>query len=69
VFLSPDELADLTGLRRPKAQRSRLRDMGIPCIDRPDGTFVVLRSVVVALGGGMLHETRTEPNWGALHGP
>ena len=43
MFLSKDELVQLTGRRRPKAQARALTRMGIPHRRRPDGSPVVLR--------------------------
>ena len=43
MFLNKDELEQLTGKRRPKAQGRALDAMGIPYRRRPDGSPVVLR--------------------------
>jgi hypothetical protein len=43
MFLSKDQLYELTGRRRPKAQARALSLMGIPYRRRPDGSPVVLR--------------------------
>ena len=44
MFLSPDELVQLTGKRKPSAQRRVLEYLRIAPIVRKDGTLVVLRS-------------------------
>jgi hypothetical protein len=46
MFLSKDQLYELTGKRRPKAQARALDAMGIPYRRRPDGSPVVLRTHV-----------------------
>jgi hypothetical protein len=43
MFLTPRDVELLTGRRRPGWQKRRLDDMGIPYLDRKDGTFAVLR--------------------------
>ena len=47
MFLSPDEIAELTGKQRPAAQIRALRSMGIRHHVRPDGHPVVLRADLV----------------------
>lgn len=44
MLLTPDELRELTGLMRPKAQARQLDHLGIPYRTRSDGTLVVLRA-------------------------
>lgn len=46
LALTPDELIELTGKRRPTAQARALRSMGIAYIPRPDGTLVVLHATL-----------------------
>lgn len=46
MVLSPDELRELTGKRKPHAQRVVLTALGIPHRTRPDGSLVVMRQVV-----------------------
>jgi hypothetical protein len=69
VFLTPSELAELTGWRRAGRQAEWLRDHGWPVeVDRR-GHPKVLRAVAVArLGGVVSSVPATEPNWDALHG-
>lgn len=55
MLLTVQEVRDLTGMQRPSAQARALQSMGIECRRRPDGSVVVLRTVVEAvLGGGMV---------------
>jgi hypothetical protein len=51
IFLSKDELAALTGRKRPTAQARALAGMGIPYRRRPDGSPVVLRIHLDTFGG------------------
>jgi Domain of unknown function (DUF4224) len=46
LLLSEDDLVQLTGKRRPSAQRRVLEHLGIPSKIRPDGTLVVLLAQV-----------------------
>ena len=68
MFLTVDELADLTGLKRPTAQLNWLRLRGWPVESDAKGRPRVLRSVVEARLGGVSAPTRAEPNFGALRG-
>jgi len=40
-WLTPTEIAELTGLIRPSAQVRALRAMGLTVLTRPDGTPIV----------------------------
>lgn len=71
MFLSPQEIIDLTGRQRRGAQLRALRGMGITHMIRPDGTVVVLRAhIESALGNGNDAQIKTsqeaQPNWGAI---
>ena len=69
LFLSPDDVAELTGKTRPAAQVRALRLMGIEHRVRPDGTVLLLRSHVEHLlnpGSAARVKKSKEPNWGAL---
>ena len=55
MFLNPDEIAQLTGKRRPKAQARALESMGIPCRIRPDGRPMVMRTHVEAIDAPSRH--------------
>lgn len=63
MFLSPDELAELTGKQRPAAQIRALRSMGIRHHIRPDGRPVVLRADLSE--DGAARRRRVEPNFAA----
>lgn len=55
MFLTADEVRELTGCQRPSAQERALKRMGIECRRRSDGSVVVLRAVVeIVLGGGKI---------------
>jgi hypothetical protein len=71
VFLSDDEIAQLTQKKRRPTQRKVLNALGVSHKPRPDGTLVVLRSHVEKLLGGHIAapaKKEPEPNWGALNG-
>jgi hypothetical protein len=70
MFLSKEELRDLTNRIQCAAQIRALRGMGIQHCIRPDGSVAVMRSHVEVLFGVQSRSgTRTpvEPNWGAIH--
>ncbi len=69
MFLTADELTELTRRRRGDAQARALRFMGIEHKKRPDGSIAVLRAHVDALlGGKNMHSIikTAEPNWSAI---
>lgn len=68
MFLSTDEIAELTGRKRKDCQVKALRHMGIEHRIRPNGTVAVLRSHVEReLGGATTTVTQEiEPNWSAM---
>lgn len=69
LFLTTDELRDLTGRTRRDAQASALRYMGIEHKIRPDGSVAVLRAHVEKLMGGENTASAPkdkEPNWAML---
>ena len=45
LFLTPDELAELTAYKRHGKQIEALRAMGIPCTVNPAGRPIVARAV------------------------
>lgn len=71
MFLTPEELRELTDKRVRPAQVRVLRAMGIEHRVRPDGSVVVLRSHVEKLLGGDTKQSKKapdiEPDWGALN--
>ena len=69
MFLTPDELHELTGKARNSAQLRALRAMGIEHRIRPDGSLAVLRSHVESLLGGALGAkvvAPKQPDWSAI---
>lgn len=48
LTLTSKEIAELTGKQRPTAQARVLDALGYPYKQRPDGTLIVLRSMVDA---------------------
>ena len=70
MFLSPDELIELTGRKRRDAQVKVLRHMGIQHRIRPDGSLAVLKSHVEKQFDGrevdVIVSKRIEPNWAAV---
>lgn len=69
MFLTPEEIVELTGRKARKCQRSVLNHMGISHRVRPDGGLVVLRSHVENLLGGQMQRDKLsspEPNWSAI---
>lgn len=70
MFLSKDELRDLTNRIQYAAQIRTLRAMGIQHCVRPDGSIAVMRSHVEVLFGVQNRSgarAPVEPNWGAIH--
>lgn len=73
MFLTPEELYDLTHRQRAPAQCRALRSMGIEHRTRADGSVAVLRAHVERiLDGGQTAARQPkvkalEPNWGAMH--
>jgi len=51
MFLTGDEIEQLTGKKRPGAQQKALNQMGVPFKTRADGHTLVLSSVVNQLLG------------------
>lgn len=70
MFLTDEEVAELTGRVRRTAQQRALRAMGIEHRTRPYGSIAVLRSHLETLLGGATTATPTmkgqEPNWEAF---
>ena len=70
MFLSDEELYELTRKRRRTAQQRALNAMGIDHKVRPDGSVAVLtRCVELALGLPKSEATKQEwePNWDAIN--
>lgn len=68
LFLTENEVRELTRRERNSAQVRALRRMGIEHRIRPDGSVLVLRSHVDNLLGGTGRESASdnEPNWDAI---
>ena len=71
MFLSREELVELTGRLRPSAQRRVLRGQGIDYAVTADGAVRVLRETVqMRLGAGACTDphgaSRLKPNWNAI---
>ncbi|MBI3712633.1 MAG: DUF4224 domain-containing protein [Burkholderiales bacterium] len=70
MFLTDDEIRELTRRVHHNVQSNTLSKMGIEHRLRPDGSIAVLRSHVESiLSGKPDKKTKiiTEPNWGALN--
>jgi hypothetical protein len=70
MFLSPDEIIELTGRHRRDAQVKQLNKMGIVYKLRADGSVVVLTAHVSKEFDGEVSGIKkvdsTEPNWAAV---
>lgn len=68
LFLSREELEQLTGYKKPSAQARALNAMGIEYRERPDGAVIVLRSHLEAIlgGGADPQPAPPEPDWSGL---
>ena len=67
MFLSHEEIGELTGRKRRDLQVFALRHMGIEHRVRPDGSIAVLASHVEKVFDGTpalsVMERKPEPNW------
>jgi len=68
MFLTTEELCELTGLARPNAQARWLQDRGFIYQVRADGRLIVSRRHVEQRLGGETdsRSPNMEPNWDAL---
>lgn len=70
MFLSPEELQELTGRVQRAAQVKVLRGMGIEHRQRPDGSVAVMRAHIEKVFGAAPAVVRKsvpkEPDWEAL---
>lgn len=69
MFLTEQEIYDLTDRERHDAQARALKYLGIDFRQRADGSIVVLKSHVEKVLGGIPEKhvkVKTEPNWNAL---
>jgi hypothetical protein len=67
MFLTREEIQELTNKQRPSAQVAVLNSLGIIYKLRPDGSLVVLKAHVEQLLGGQVTEQKPgstwEPDW------
>ena len=67
VYLTPQEVENITGKQRYRAQVHALAQMGIQCRVRPDGRPIVSRlAFESAMGNDAAHLIEAEPNFEAL---
>lgn len=71
MFLSNEEIIELTSRRRSDCQIEKLRSMGIEHRPRGDGSIAILRAHVNKVFGGIenmipIAMKRIEPNWGDI---
>lgn len=66
MFLTPDELEELTGYKTGKRQRGWLVEHGYKFEVRADGKPAVLSSHVAVKLGGPREPRAAQPNWDAL---
>lgn len=70
MFLTHDEIIELTNRRRSDAQRAQLVIMGIEHRVRGDNSLAILKSHVDKVLGGMPDSTakrECKPNWESLN--
>jgi hypothetical protein len=67
TFLTPDELADLSGLERPSAIKRWLADNRMPFLEGADGWPRVLRAAMLARLGGTKIQDKPEPRLRLRH--
>ncbi len=66
VVLSSEEIRQITGKHRYRAQAMVLARMGIPCVMRPDGRPMVSRLGFENALGNDAHQIEVQPNFEAL---
>lgn len=70
MFLTREEIEDLTGRARPTAQIRWLRANGFEVLERADGMPIVLRAALMARMGVAARNRRpilTQPDWSILN--
>ncbi len=68
IYLTPQEVEDITGKRRCRAQVRALGRMGIQCRVRPDGRPIVSRMAFENTMDGIVSTPQqVEPDFEALH--
>ncbi len=69
IYLTPQEVEDITGKHRYRAQVRALGRMGIQCWVRPDGRPIVSRTAFENIMGSTVSTPQqAEPDFEALHG-
>ena len=70
LFLSKEEIFDLTGKERPTAQIKVLNALGLNYQQRPDGRLLILRNAVEEIFGVRNRDKsrQQQPNWSACRG-
>ncbi len=69
IYLTPQEVEDITGKHRYRAQVRALGRMGIQCRVRPDGRPIVSRMAFEKImDGAVSTPEQVEPDFGTLHG-
>ena len=67
IYLTPREVADITGKQRYRAQARALARMGVHFLTRPDSRPIVSRlAFESAMGNDAAHLIEAEPNFEAL---
>jgi hypothetical protein len=72
MFLTADEISEMTQRIQYKAQAKQLVALGVEFRIRADGSLLVLRAHVERLLGGASEQTKEvpyEPNWAAASAP
>lgn len=72
MFLTPEEVIELTHKKKRSAQICALRGMGIEHRIRPDGTIAIMRSHIEKILGGLASKNdrinhQKQPNWSAFN--
>ncbi len=68
IYLTDEEIEEITGKRRYRAQARALARMGIECRVRPDGRPIVSRAAFERAMGGTNTSTQAEPDFSVLRG-
>jgi hypothetical protein len=71
LFLTDEEIAELTGKRQRRLQKEVLNHIGITHKERPDSTLIVLRAHMEEVLGTRRparDKPPAEPNWDAMKG-
>lgn len=66
LYLSKEEIREITGRKQPAAQRKSLEYMGYSVKMRPDGSFWVPRAQFLEVGNTPAPKKKATLNFGAL---